>query len=190
MTTDDLAPVAVRRITIGQFPECWHVRLRALRDHPDAFGQPIEEAEALSPEEAVDQFRSRWDAGDNRTFAAFGPGGEPLGMIGVVREPRQKNAHRVSIWDVYVVPEARGHGVSALLLDTALGYARGIPGVLQVHLTVASHNRSAIRSYERAGFVRCGRLPRVDIFPDGTTIDDDLMVLMLDDYAVDPCGDR
>ena len=61
--------------------------------------------------------------------------------------------------------------------------------MLQIHITAASHNAVAIRAYARAGFVRVGRLPRVDLFPDGTTIDDDLMVLMLDEYPVPACGE-
>lgn len=189
MNLPDASPITVERIRIEQFPAWWELRLHALRDHPDAFGQPFAEAERLSPNEAEGQFRTGWDGGDNRTFGAFDPGGSPLGMIGVTRETRQKNTHRVSIWGVYVIPEARGRGVSGKLLDRALDYARGLPGVLQVHLTVASHNRSAVRSYQRAGFIRCGRIPRVDILPDGTTIDDDLMVLMLDGYPVPGCGE-
>ncbi len=189
MTTHDMPSITVERITIDRFAACWELRLRALRDHPDAFGQPAEEAERLSLEDAEGQFRAWWDNGDNRTFGAFDRSGAQIGMIGVVREKRLKNAHRVSIWGVYVIPEARGRGVSGLLLDCALEYARAMPGVLQVHLTAASHDLMAIRSYERAGFVRCGRLPRVDILPDGTTIDDDLMVLMLDGYPIEACGD-
>lgn len=189
MTSGDAHPITVERVTVDRFPRYWALRLRALREHPDAFGQPIEEAEQLPPEGAEAQFRSWWDGGDNRTFGAYAPDGAPLGMIGVARETRAKNRHRVSIWGVYVVPEARGHGLSGKLLDHALAYARTIPGVLQVHLTAASHNRVAIRAYERTGFVRVGRLPRVDILPDGTTVDDDLMVLMLDEHPVMACGD-
>jgi len=190
MTTRDTSSVTIERITIDRFPACWQLRLRALRDHPDAFGQPFEEARTLSPNEAEGQFLTRWDSGDNRTFGAFDPDGAPLGMIGVARETRRKQAHRVSFWGVYVIPEARGCGVSGKLLDHALDYARGVSGVLQVHIIAASHNQVAIRSYERAGFIRCGRLPRVDILPNGATVDDDLMVLMLDDYPVAGCGDR
>lgn len=179
----------IERITADRFPVWWAIRLRALRDHPDAFGQPIDEAMRLSAAEAMDQFRTRWDSGDNRTFGAFDRGGAPLGMTGVVREIRPRNRHRMSIWGVYVVPEARGRGISSALLDRALAHVRNTPGVLQVHITAASHNTVAIRAYERAGFIRVGRLPRVDLFPDGTTIDDDLMVLMFDEYPVPACGE-
>ena len=187
MTAPGTDRFTVERITAERFPACWALRLRALRDHPDAFGQPLAEAVKLSAAEALDQFRTRWDDGDNRAFGAFDPDGVPLGMTGVVREPRRKNRHRMSVWGVYVVPEARGRGISAALLDRALRHAREVPGVLQIHITAASHNTAAIRAYERAGFVRVGRLPRVDILPDGTSIDDDLMVLMLDGHPIAGC---
>ena len=189
MPADDTDDFTVERITAERFPACWALRLRALREHPDAFGQPIAEAVRLSATEAMDQFRTRWDNGDNRTFGAFDHDGTPLGMIGVVRETRLRTRHRMSIWGVYVVPEARGRGVSSTLLDRTLGHARTTPGVLQIHITAASHNTVAIRAYERAGFVRVGRLPRTDILPDGTIIDDDLMVLMLDGHPVPGCGE-
>lgn len=190
MTISDGSSITVARITVERFPACWALRLRALRDHPDAFGQPVEEAKKLTPQEAERQFRTWWDSGDNRTFGVFDARGDVLGMIGVARETRPKNRHRVSIWGVYVVPEARGRGLSGQLLEHALDYARGVAGILQVHLAVASHNQGAIRPYQRAGFVHCGRLPRVDILPDGTAIDHDLMVLMLDGYPAVACGDE
>lgn len=189
MTTSHNASFTVERITVERFPACWELRLRALRDHPDAFGQPVDDAETLSVANATDQFHTRWNSGDNRAFGAFAGDGAPLGMIGVVREPRPRNRHRVSIWGVYVAPEARGRGISSALLARALGHARDVPGVLQVHITAASHNAVAIRAYERAGFVRIGRLPRADILPDGTTVDDYLMVLMLDEHPITGCGE-
>ncbi len=185
----DTHSFSVDRITLDQFPACWALRLRALRDHPDAFGQPAEEAEKLSLAEAMEQFQTRWDSGDNRTFGAFASDGSLLGMIGMAREPRPKTRHRVSIWGVYVAPQARGHGLSSALLDRSLAHARHLPGVLQVHLTAASHNLAAIRAYERAGFVRVGRLPRADILSDGTAVDNDLMVLMLDGHPITGCGE-
>ena len=189
MPAPDKDVFTIEQITAERFPAYWALRLRALREHPDAFGQPVDEAVKLSAVEALDQFRTRWDSGDNRTFGAFERDGTPLGMIGVVRETRLRNRHRMSIWGVYVIPEARGRGISSALLDRTLDHARNVPGVLQIHITAASHNTVAIRAYERAGFVRVGRLPRTDILPDGTTIDDDLMVLMLDGHPITGCGE-
>ncbi|MDQ3541640.1 MAG: GNAT family N-acetyltransferase, partial [Chloroflexota bacterium] len=76
---------------------------------------------------------------------------------------------------------ARGLGVSGRLLETVLNHARSLDGLLRVHLTVVRTNLVAARSYERAGFVRYGRMPRAEIV-NGEPVDNDLMVLMLDGY--------
>jgi len=34
-----------------------------------------------------------------------------IGMIGFVREQRNKLRHKGNIWGMYVVPEARGEGI-------------------------------------------------------------------------------
>ena len=90
------------------------------------------------------------------------------------------SSHKDGLWGVYVVHEARGAGVGTLLISACIEHARRIEGVLQIHLTVASHNASAVRLYERCGVRRYGAEPRAHILPDGREIDEDLMVLLLD----------
>lgn len=163
--------------------DLWRLRLRSLHEHPEAFGQPYQEAAAVPEAEAIERFRKSSIAGDNAVFGAFTPDGLLVGMTGIIREHRIKNAHRMTIWGVYVAPEARGRGLGERMLKAAIAHARGTPGVLQVHLTVVRTNLIAARSYEQAGFVRYGRVPRAEIL-DGAPVDDDLMVLMLDGYPV------
>lgn len=171
-----IEPLRERRI-----PACWQLRLRALREHPEAFGQPYEEAIATPLGEAHATLRQRLSAPGSATLVALDGHETLVGMIGFFREPRPKNAHRGNIVGVYVVPEARGLGISGRLLQAVLDHARSLDGLLQVHLTVVSTNAIAARLYERAGFVRYGRVPRAEIL-DGVPVDDDLMVLMLDGY--------
>lgn len=180
-----------RRDLVHRTPEIWEhdariparreLRLRALRDHPEAFGQPYEEAIRVPLEEALDALRTQRSNANNATFLAIDGGDRLVGMTAFVRETRLKIVHRGSIVSVYVVPEARGPGIFGRLLDAALDHARSLDGLLQVHLTVASPNVIATRTYARAGFVRYGRVPRADIL-DGKPIDNDLMVLMLNGY--------
>lgn len=173
----------VAKIEERHLADLWRLRLRALQEHPEAFGQPFAEAAAVPEAEAIERLRSSSIAGDNAVFGAFTPNGTLVGMTGIVREQRTRNAHRMTIWGVYVAPEARGRGLGERMLDAAVAHARGTPGVLQIHLTVVGTNVVAARSYERAGFVRYGRVPRAEIL-NGTPVDHDLMVLMLDGYPV------
>ncbi len=177
--TEPSPPYRIVAVTLDLIPHCWDLRLRALRDHPEAFGQPYEEAARLTPDEVRQGFATFWDFEQNRTFAAIDGNGTVVGMTGVAGHYRPKMRHRMDIWGVYVAPEHRGHGLASRLLQAAIGHARQCEGVLQLHLQVVSTNLAAMRSYERAGFVRWGRMPRADIV-DGQALDNDFMVLMLD----------
>lgn len=173
--------IRIEPLTEARIPACWDLRLRALRDHPEAFGQPYEEAVAVPLDEAYDILRQRMSTAGSATFVAIDGNGALIVLIAFFRETRPKNAHRGNIVSVYVAPEARGRGVSRRLFDAALSHARSLDGLVQVHLTVVRTNLVAARSYERAGFVRYGRMPRAEIV-NGEPVDDDLMVLMLDGY--------
>jgi len=171
--------VAVRPVTMDDLPAWWEMRLRALRDHPEAFGQSYEDARIQAFDDIVREFRERWTANDNRLLLACNDAEIPLGTLGIFRQSGSRFAHRMNVWGVYTLPEWRGQGISRALLAEAIAYARSLPGVLQIHLTVTTTNVAAKRFYERAGFIRYGREPRALLLPDGP-IDEDLMVLMLD----------
>lgn len=157
----------------------WTLRLRALRDHPASFGEPYASARLRSEAEVEELAQTFWTGGDNRLFIAITPLGIPVAMLGIAREARVREHHRMSIWGVYVDPLYRGQGISSRLMDAAMDHARSVQGVLQVHLIVQSNNDAAIRGYERAKFSKWGTMPRADIL-DGVALDYDFMVRMLD----------
>lgn len=164
----------------AQINEVWQLRLRALKDHPQAFGEPWELASRRTAAEVEELSRIRWTAGNNQLFIAGDLNGTPVGMLGIVRETRQREQHRMAIWGVYVAPAYRGLGIATDLARAAIDYARTIDGVLQIHLTVWSDNHVAVNSYSRLGFRCWGTMPRADII-DGQPLDYDHMVLMLDE---------
>ncbi len=170
----------VRALTVDDWNAWWALRLRALADHPDAFGSDIDETLATGEQAARDRFAPLADDPANMIFGAFDDDDSLVGVAGIVGNHRRKQRHRVFIWGVYVAPEARGEGVGRRLIEACIQLARGLDGVRQIHLTVASHNTSAVMLYERCGFVRHGLDPRALILADGREIDEDLMVLMLD----------
>lgn len=171
--------VTIAPFEAPQLDAVWQLRLRALHNHPQSFGQPWESAVTSTPAEVERMAATSWTGGDNRLFIATNSENEPVGMLGIKREQRSRERHRMGIWGVYVSPDYRGQGVSTRLAHAAIGYARSLEGVLQIHLSVWSANRPAIASYTRLGFQRCGTIPRAGIV-DGKPIDNDEMVLMLD----------
>ncbi|KIW02157.1 uncharacterized protein PV09_06641 [Verruconis gallopava] len=83
---------------------------------------------------------------------------EPMGCVAVRPLPVQNSSalpHKTcEIKRLYVVPDARGKGVGWKLVDEILKVAKEI-GYAEAKLDTLPHMKSAIRTYERFGFVEC-----------------------------------
>jgi len=132
------------------------LRLRGLKEHPDAFTSGYDE-EAAKPL-AVTEARLAPEAG-GRMWSAFVEG-TLVGAIGLLREPRVKIWHKGEVFGMYVVQERAGQGIGAALLAHLLGEARREPGLTQLTLTVTETNVTARRLYEKFGFRSFGIEPR------------------------------
>jgi GNAT superfamily N-acetyltransferase len=88
------------------------LRLRGLKECPEAFASSYEE-EAGTPLEEIE--RHLKPKTDSAIVGAFREG-ELVGLTGVQREGMAKLAHKAFIWGVYVAPEARGNGVGSKIV--------------------------------------------------------------------------
>lgn len=146
--------ITIRRVTPDDAEASRNLRLQALQDHPEAFGSSYEEAQHLT----VEDFAKRLTNGV--TLGAF-EGEVHVGTIYVAVNSRIKTRHQAYIHAMYVAPEARGKGIGAQLIQTALDYLReNEPQVEDVLLSVAVGNAAAKALYEKMGFVAWGIHPR------------------------------
>ncbi len=137
----------VRTLGEADAADFQRVFLRALTEHPEAFGVSVEEQEATTLEAVANLLT----APNNRVFGAFA-GGAIVGIAGLFRSPRSKSHHRAIFGPMYVTPEARRSGVGKRLLDAALTYARSWAGLEDVVLLVTVGNTPARELYLKAGF--------------------------------------
>ncbi len=147
----------VRRLTLDDAAQYQAIRLRALIEHPEAFGSSAEEFEQQSLEDIAKRLGSQTE-----TFTLFGAflADTLVGLAGFGRSGGTKTRHRGGIYQMYVAPEARGHGLGWLLLDSAVTFAKGQPGLEEIILAVTVGNDPARRLYERYGFEFSHREPR------------------------------
>lgn len=128
-------------------PEDWaawrDLRLRALRDSPDAFGSTYEHESAFTE-------------GDWRARLSDGPA--VLGLVagravgqGAAFLDRPGSLKVVAMW---TDPAYRGRGVGSAVLDHLLAWAADLG--LPAHLDVAGPNVQARALYERRGFAATG----------------------------------
>lgn len=149
------------------------LRLKALRDHPDAFGQSYEEAMNLSIEEMAERLKPSPDA---FILGAFDAEGRLMGMVGFYRETGVKKRHKGVIWGMYCRPECRGKGVGKALLAEAVSRAKGMEGLEMITLRVVSSNGAAKGLYASLGFWTWGKEPK-SLKIGSLYVDQELMVL-------------
>lgn len=150
------AGVRVRPVRPDDGEALWCLRLRALREDPDAFDQTIEDA----TQKGIGQITALVDAvragGAFVAVAESGP--ELVGLACLSRSVRSRSRHRARLWGMWVAPEARRSGVGHALVSTALDWAES-RGVEMIDLWVVTDHVSAIRLYQEAGFAICGTAP-------------------------------
>ncbi|MES1157117.1 MAG: GNAT family N-acetyltransferase [Alphaproteobacteria bacterium] len=158
LTRDDLAAFrALHRFAITEAPDCFV-------DTPDL--------DAARPDADVAAMLARGEG-----WGAF-DGDRLVGKLTLETPRFPAFAHTRWVHEVYVHPDARGRGLSAVLIRVAIEYARAT-GALVFLLWVNCENRPAIDAYKRAGFREAGRVPQ-GISVNGTLVADVMMCLVGD----------
>ncbi len=165
----------IRVLEEADAADFWKLRLRGLKEDPEAFGASFADSVNSTQEEICKRL-----ANTSETFAlgAFNP--NPCGMLGFYRRQGERVRHKGSIWGVYVAPEARGVGLARRLMVEAIERAKQMPGLEEVILTVSTTQEAAMKLYQSLGFNEYGHevnaLKQGDIY-----IDEKMMMLRLHD---------
>lgn len=176
--TDEPGTVAIRTLGAGDAAEYFEVRLRALREHPDAFATSYEEDRQRSLDEVA---RSIALGPERVTLGAF-QAGRLVGIATVVRAARSKLQHRATVAGMYVAPEARGSGLGRELLRRLVDVTRRWEGVTDLSLAVTVGNAAARSLYASEGFV-CYAVDKRGLRVDGRFLDVEWMALPLEEGA-------
>jgi RimJ/RimL family protein N-acetyltransferase len=153
----------------------WQLRLQALHQHPQAFGESADEHRTTS----VETVAARLNAAslENFVLGAF-IDGELIGTAGFFRNQTLKRKHKGRVWGMYVADSVRGQGIGRALLLALLDRARQIPDLEEVQLSVAVSQVAARKLYASVGFESYGRERRA-LRVGEQSIDEDYMALNL-----------
>ncbi|WP_310125665.1 GNAT family N-acetyltransferase [Paraburkholderia terricola] len=167
--------VLIRQLGPADRDAYFELRLRGLTAHPESFGQSYADALARGAAQHDAMLEGSRAADGDFLLGAYASAGAPLvGVVGMRRNPRDKERHKAAVVGMYVAPEAAGRGVGRALLDELLARAARIEGLRQVQLMVGSRNEAARKLYESLGFRKYGcEVDALNV--DGVFHDADLM---------------
>ena len=141
--------VIVRALCSHEWQVFREIRLRALRESPEAFSKTAEEEDAYDAVEwrrrlgsASSSPRVRWLIAEDA--------GEPVGLACGRVDPEQSEV--ANVFSMWVEPASRQSGIGRQLLQGIVEWARAV-GARQLVLGVAATSRDAMRLYESIGFV-------------------------------------
>ncbi|MCV0429105.1 MAG: GNAT family N-acetyltransferase [Roseibium sp.] len=161
--------IEIRQIHADEVAAFRQIRLEALKNEPSSYASSYEDWIILTTEDWQERLKEP-------VFVAF-QAGEPVGIMGLLRQRASKMSHRATIVMVYVRENLRGNGIADKLLK-AVVETSGERGIAQLELTVSAENMAAIEFYKRQGFTEVGRIPG-GFLHQGREIDDLIMVYRL-----------
>lgn len=132
------------------------LRLYALQDSPTAFGADYQKNLSQPTQYWEDLLTMH---ADESTLLLAVHEDNLIGMTGISRGSSPKTRHSATIWGVYVRPEWRGLHIAEELIRDCFTWARARK-IVAARLGVTATNMSAIRCYERCGFIITGTEPR------------------------------
>ena len=148
--------VEIRQLTPADAAAFQALRLRSLRESPEAFGSSYDEEVSRPLTAVAERLEATRTPTAKVVFGAF-TNGALVGVVGCVQESRVKARHKAVIWGMYVAPEARGQGVGRALLDRAVAEARAWPNVERIILSTVERATAAHALYRSAGFTPYAR---------------------------------
>jgi GNAT superfamily N-acetyltransferase len=140
----------VRRLGPPDAPALAGLRRQALESAPLAFSSSPED----DHQRLLDFLCESHRASEQAVFGAFVEDLE--GMVGIYRDGHAKAAHRCEVWGLFVKPVCRRQGVARALMAEAIAFARSLPDVTHVYVSVTAAAPEAVALYGSLGFATWG----------------------------------
>jgi ribosomal protein S18 acetylase RimI-like enzyme len=144
----------IKVLTDVNATQFWDLRLKGLRENPEAFGASYEEELNIPINELILRFNTDFigPLEDNFILGAFDENNDLVGMVGLRRERRAKMKHKAVLWGTYVASNVRQTGIGRTLIAELLNKAKTIQGLEQISLGVVCSNIQAKGLYASLGF--------------------------------------
>lgn len=171
------ASLVITKFKPREWKKYREIRLEALKNTPTAFGSSYTEELEKPGAKWKDRLKESETNNLSSTFFAI-LDGNPIGMMTIFREDKEKTKHKANLVGVYVKKEYRGKGVSAKLLEKTISWCKSKEDIKKIQLGVNTKNIPAIRFYQKNGFEITGTMKQ-ELQVDGIYYDEHIMELYL-----------
>ena len=145
-----------------QFSE---IRLKALQTDPSVFGSNY----ALESEFTEDDWRGRLRSENSAIFMILA-NETPIGMTGISVFRDDPTGKTAILWGSWLDPEFRQKGLSKLMYEARLEWARARPSIERIIVSHRASNVASKYANQKHGFVFTGTHEKS--WPDGATEDE------------------
>jgi RimJ/RimL family protein N-acetyltransferase len=157
--------IFIRQLTENDWREFSQIRLKALQTDPLVFGSNYEKESQMTEAE----WRSRLQAKDNAIFLIY-ENETPIGMTGVSVDRNDPTKKTALFWGSWLAPNFRGKGLSELVYQARIKWAKEQPTVEKIIVSHRASNLASKRANQKHGFVLTHKNEKV--WTDGATEDE------------------
>jgi RimJ/RimL family protein N-acetyltransferase len=158
--------ISIRQLTADDWREFSRVRLKALKSDPLVFGSSYEKESQF----AEADWRSRLQqTADSAVFMLFA-GEMPIGITGVSVFRDDPTGKTAMLWGSWLEPDFRGKGLSELIYQARLDWAKRHPNVKRIIVSHRASNLASKYANQKHGFTFTRTHEKV--WSDGATEDE------------------
>lgn len=168
-----MVKISIRKLGENDWRLLKKIRLKALKSDPLVFGSNYE----YESQFAETDWRSRLQAEDSAIFMLFAKE-TPIGMTGVSVFWDDETGKTAIFWGSWLAPDFRGKGLSKLMYETRIEWARAHPTVRRIIVSHRASNVASKYANQKHGFVFTRTHEKV--WSDGETEDEVCYELLLD----------
>jgi len=143
----------IYKLTPADWEKYKILRLEALFNDPEAFGESHAKASERTDEEWQEKMQDQTDY----MFVAR-DGEDYVGMAAAYQEKGEKMSHIAYVWGVYLREAYRGQGLGKKLMQAVLEEVEKNPAIKKINLNVNTKQIAATKMYESLGFQIAGTL--------------------------------
>lgn len=140
--------VFIKQLNDNDWREFSRIRLKALQSDPTVFGSNYEKESQMTEAD----WRSRLQAKDNAIFLLY-ENETPIGMTCVSIDREDPTKRTALLWGSWLAPHFRGKGLSELMYQTRINWAKAQPTVEKIIVSHRASNLSSKYANQKHGFV-------------------------------------